>query len=235
MANTAGLQPGAKGQVASSTATQTHVWITAHFVCSRISVHSPLERLYKHMKLRFTDFDGNPKSIELDDMPPLDEVFAQFKILAERLRVASSQAPFSLRWRGQSGTVIAADVFTQSHFYTGCKDYLYLWKIFATKTMNEAVVEGMGGKWDRAAADDRHPSFESGIEEAVVAYSAPQPYHAEADLFCHKALNHHFKGGDWNFHHVDKRFSRVRAWAETGGKVIGKHKQEPLRLPSSFY
>eukprot|EP00966_Prymnesium_polylepis_P046378 1074274-Prymnesium_polylepis.1 len=62
------------------------------------------------MKLRFTDFDGNPKSVELDDMPPLDE------------------APFSLRWRGQSGTVIAADVCTQSHFYTGCKDDLYLWK-----------------------------------------------------------------------------------------------------------
>ena len=131
--------------------------------------------------------------------------------------------------------MIAEDVFKQSRFSVDCNDYLYLWKHSATKTMNEAVVEGMGGKYDRAAAYDRHPSFESGAEEAVVAWSAPQPFHTEAVPFLTKVNNHYFGGSHWNFHHVDKRFSRIPAWAGGGGKVVAKHQKNPLRLPSSCY
>ena len=40
-------------------------------------------------------------------------------------------------------------VFTDARFYSCCKNYLYLWTHMATKSMCEAVVEGMGGVWDR--------------------------------------------------------------------------------------
>jgi hypothetical protein len=38
-------------------------------------------------------------------------------------------------------------VFTDARFYSCCKNYLYLWTHMATKSMCEAVVEGMGGVW----------------------------------------------------------------------------------------
>jgi hypothetical protein len=47
----------------------------------------------------------------------------------------------------------------------GCPDFLYLFQHCATKSMCEAVVEGMGGCWDTSSPDDRHPSFESGDEQ----------------------------------------------------------------------
>ena len=46
---------------------------------------------------------------------------------------------------------------------------------------NEAVIEGMGSVWDASSQPSRHPYFETGVEEAVIAWSAPQPWHAEAD------------------------------------------------------
>jgi hypothetical protein len=41
------------------------------------------------------------------------------------------------------------NVFTEERFYLECEDYLYLWLHMAWKSMCEAVVEGMGGVWDR--------------------------------------------------------------------------------------
>ena len=39
--------------------------------------------------------------------------------------------------------------------------------------MCEAVVEGMGSTWDKCATDGRHLSLEHGMQEAVLAWSAP--------------------------------------------------------------
>ena len=41
----------------------------------------------------------------------------------------------------------------------------------SAKTMCEAVVEGMGGVWDASAEPRRHPNFETGVEEAIIAWS----------------------------------------------------------------
>jgi hypothetical protein len=128
------------------------------------------------------------------------------------------------------------DIFTNPRFYTDCSDFLYLFQHCATKSMCEAVVEGMGGCWDKSSPDDRHPSFCSGIEEAVIAWSAPQPFHPEAKAFVAKALRGLF-GEDYSshFHHTNSRTSRIRAWAGGGGKVVAKHMATKPRLPSSFY
>ena len=56
-------------------------------------------------------------------------------------------------------------------------------------------VEGMGGVWDRSADARRHPHFETGVLEAVVAWNAPQPYHPEADVFIARSLDHAFPDG----------------------------------------
>ena len=75
------------------------------------------------------------------------------------------------------------DVFTCERFYDGCDAYLTLFQHCALKAPPESVVESMGGMWDRCAADDRHPKFATGAEEAVIAWSAPQVWHPEAKGF----------------------------------------------------
>ena len=67
-------------------------------------------------------------------------------------------------------------VFTEPRFYVGVEDYLYLWLHMASKSMCEAVVEGMGGVWDRVATDRRNVGFDTGVKESVLAWNAPQPY-----------------------------------------------------------
>ena len=125
----------------------------------------PLRRLYAWLATRFQDSSGAPLSAELNDMPPFDAVWQQWLRLRERLRAASSQAPFKVRWTGASGSVIMKDVFTNERFYPDCLDFLYLFQHCATKSMCEAVVEGMGGCWDKSSPADRHPSFEAGDEQ----------------------------------------------------------------------
>lgn len=195
-----------------------------------------LRRLYQWLATRFQDSNGAPVRPELNDMPPFEVVWQQFLRVRERLRAASVLPPFKTKWAGASGTVIMQDVFTNPRFYADCPDYLYLFKHCATKTMCEAVVEGMGGTWDKSSPDDRHPSFTSGIEEAVIAWSAPQPFHAEAAPFVAKSLRGLF-GEDYrsHFHHTNAQTSRIRSWAGGAGKVVAKHMATKPRLPSAFY
>jgi hypothetical protein len=199
-------------------------------------VKEPLRRLHSWLAMRFTDHRGGPIDLHLNDMPSLEVVWLQFLTLHARLLAASDEHPFKTTWKNASGTVIMKDVFTRERYYSGCRDYLYIFQHCATKTMCEAVVEGMGGCWDQSSGADRHPSFESGIEEAVIAWSAPQPYHAVANAFVAKSLTHLFGSGyASHFHHVDKRVSRIKVWAGGAGKVISRLMQEKPRLPSVFY
>ena len=91
-------------------------------------------------------------------------------MLISRLCMFQSDRKYS-HWKGASGTVIMKDVFTD------------------IKSMYEEVIEGMGGMWDRCATDGRHPGFETGAEEAVIAWNAPQPYHPAADDYVIHVLN----------------------------------------------
>ena len=50
----------------------------------------------------------------------------------------------------------------------------------------------MGSVWAASAPGLRHPTFEIGSEEAVSAWSGPQPYHPEAVPFVNNSLNHLF-------------------------------------------
>ena len=72
------------------------------------------------------------------------------------------------------------NVFTERRFYVGCEDYLYLWLHMACKSMCEAVVEGMGGVWDRS---DRQGNWVTATLEAVIAWNTPKPYHPAAVTF----------------------------------------------------
>ena len=142
------------------------------------------------------------------------------------------------------------DIWTQPKLISthGVEDFLYLWVQCATKTLNEAVVEGMGSVWAKAAPPERHVLLERSEKEAVIAWSAPQPWHPEAGAragaFCTNALNHMFgfftDGGSkgmkpkpWNFHHMDERVGRV-AVGELSA-VMKRHHKDPKRLPSWAY
>jgi hypothetical protein len=150
---------------------------------------------------------------------------------------------FSARWQGASGTVIMRDVFTKYRFYADVHAYLYVFQQCATKSMCEAVVEGMGSVWAASATKGRHPQFWSGSEEAVIAWSAPQPYHAEAGSFIKHSLNkcfgRHTSGAlrgqlkSWDFTHTNARTEQTPA---VQGQVMARHRDtDLLRLPSSAY
>ena len=175
--------------------------------------------------------DDDPTLV--DDMPEFDVVWEQFKLLTSRLVDAAKERAFT-HWVRAKGTVIMKDVFTLARFYTDCHDYLYFYSHMATKTMCEAVVEGMGSTWDECATDGRHLSLEHGMQEAVLAWSAPQPWHPEAKAFITHSLNHLFGGRAWNFHHDQDRTDRVTPW-RGGSRVIKGKKDEPMRLPSRMY
>lgn len=93
----------------------------------------------------------------------------------------------------------------------------------------------MGSVWDMSATERRHVGFESGVHDAVVAYSAPQPHLPEADAFVTRALNTYFEGGPdkWNFTNEDPRYRNVVF--SGGSKVIDKLSKAKSRLPSVFY
>ena len=124
------------------------------------------------------------------------------------------------------------NVFTEPRFYSGCEDILYLWLHMATKSLCEAVVEGMGGVWDRS---NRHGNWETAVKETVVSWNAPSPYHPAAHFFINHSLDHAFGGtGKWHnaFTHHDKHHIE-RAMGT--GVVMDRKKQTPQRLPDSCY
>ena len=135
-------------------------------------------------------------------MPSCATVWAQLQELSKRLRNAASDVRTSsspgTRWKAAGGTIIMKDIWTQPKLISthGVEDFLYLWVQCATKTLNEAVVEGMGSVWAKAAPPERHVLLERSEKEAVIAWSAPQPWHPEAGAragaFCTNALNHMF-------------------------------------------
>ena len=48
---------------------------------------------------------------------------------------------------------------------------------------------------------------------------------------------HLYGTSNWSSHfaHVNKQVFRTPAWAQQGGKVVGRKKKETPRLPASFY
>lgn len=96
----------------------------------------------------------------------------------------------------------------------------------------------MEGMWDKCAAPGRHPDFRKAVEEAVIAWSAPQPFHPEAIPFITRALDHHFgKGKPWNFTHRDHAEGHHIGRALGKGLVMDRLKKtnDKLRLPSEMY
>ena len=110
-----------------------------------------------------------------------------------------------------------------------------LFQLMATKTRNEAVVEGMGSVWDKVNDPQRHPGFVTGAEEAVIAYSAPPCAAPEAEDFLRRALEKKFGTTAWakNFVHHDKSRD-TNLFGES--KVIKKVRERAAsRLPASAY
>ena len=70
-------------------------------------------------------------------------------------------------------------------------------------------------------------------KEAVIAWTAPAAYKAEAGPFVERALNRHFNGKPWNFTHTDMQL-RSKPWSG-GSQVVHRHRKDPLRMPSSMY
>ena len=143
------------------------------------------------------------------------------------------------RCKRHGKSVIDADVWTHEQLSSGVGDFLYLYSHMASKTMCEAVVEGMGAMWDLCSSDNRHLSLQSAAEEALVAWSAPHPWHPEAVTFINHSLNH-FVGKDsdgkqkkWKFTHNDTWHKGKSSQAHS--QVVERLKKDPLRLPSAMY
>ena len=71
-----------------------------------------------------------------------------------------------------------------------------------------------------------------------MAWNGPWPYHQEAVPFINHALNHLFGTKDWaqRFTHKNERTEQTPAWAQSGGKVVGRKKREGKgKLPSAMY
>ena len=201
-----------------------------------------LQVLYDWMQERSAGYDGTDSGTSLDDLPSFEEVRRQQLLLADRLRSERDRPTFS-QWKGASGIIIMESVFTWPRFYAGCEAFVYLFEHMATKSMCEAVIEGMGGMWDRCNTDGRHQAFATGAEESVIAWSAPKPYHPASVAFINHALNemfgfdadgkpkpHHFKSSD----HSHNAGSVANMLA--GSKVINRHKRDDQpRLPDAMY
>ena len=99
--------------------------------------------------------------------------------------------------------------------------------------MCEAVLEGMGSVWDLAADAKRGSNFLYSQKEAMIAYNGPPAYTPEAKPFVARALNHHFKGKNWNFVHLDPRQRHVQYAA--GSKTLERKRTEKTRLPAAMY
>ena len=134
------------------------------------------------------------------------------------------------------------DVFTEFKFYDRIDGFLYLYQHMATKSMCEAVIEGVGGMWDRCATDGRHPDFGTGAEEAVIAWNAPQPYHPSAVLFINHAMNDVFGfNADgtpkrWSLTHIDNASDHHLARSFARSQVMSRHKRDDQpRLPAALY
>ena len=69
--------------------------------------------------------------------------------------------------------------------------------------------------------------------EAMVGYNAPPAYLPEAKPFVTRAINHHFKGKEWNFVHKDPRQRQIQFTA--GSKVLQRLREKPARLPAAAY
>ena len=85
--------------------------------------------------------------------------------------------------------------------------------------------------WDRS---DRHGDFRTATLEAVVAWSAPPPYHPAAVPFINRSLAHLFGNDMWmkkfthqDHHHIERALGK--------GQVMSRKKRETLRLPTSFH
>ena len=203
------------------------------WLCSR-STGVAMSALMQPQRIR--DLAGGAPRPQVMDTCTVDmfvTVWAQFEILSGRLHVLSTKHPYATRWKDASGTVIMGDVFTTRSLYDGCGLFLYLFQHCASKTMCEAVVEGMGSVWDASSGARRHQRFEVSVKEAVIAWTAPQPYQDVANPFLTAALNRHFNGKPWNFVHTDMRLRQKHF--DGGSKVIARHRKDPLRMPSSFY
>jgi hypothetical protein len=116
-------------------------------------------------------------------------------------------------------------------FYDASPHYLYLFEHCALKGAPEAVVEGMGGVWDRCATPGRHLTFETGAQEAGICWNAPKPHDPACDNFLDRALSLHFKGAVPHFTHTSAAASRR---AEQS-KVVQKHMREKPKLPSEIW
>jgi hypothetical protein len=70
--------------------------------CSEAKAKPQLQRLYDWLQTRFDGSGAQPDdATSIEDMPPFDDVWAQFCKLATRLQAASNEAAYS-KWQGAS-------------------------------------------------------------------------------------------------------------------------------------
>ena len=97
-------------------------------------------------------------------------------------------------------------------------------------------MEGMGDVWDRVATDRRIVGFDTGVKESVLAWNAPQPYHASAEPFIARSLDHLFGGaGKWKTHFIHNDRHHIERSLGQGVVANRKVKGAATRLSAQHF
>ena len=159
------------------------------------------------------------------------EVHKQYLTMTSRLAKTKSHTWFHKDGTIKSGTVILADLLTKADLYIGCECVVWLIANCALKSLNEAVVEGMGCILDRHGSDARNLGQVKISREAVVHYNGPTLLQSRHFL---TEVNNDLHGcttwaTDSTYHHVDPKQRSV--YALLGGQVMKKYSTNKSKFP----
>ena len=168
-------------------------------------------------------------------LPAWDEIKRQHELIVQRMVDAYHVDPYHEIFSGKAcdlpteyyGTEIMRVIFMEERFHKDCHDWLYIFNHCVLKTVNEAVVEGMGSIVDKHADPKRGLSQDRYVKESIIDWNSPQTHECEGFLCA--ALNKHFKGEDWNFSSSDKRHGRYQV--HTDSAVIDRLKKIESKKP----
>jgi hypothetical protein len=156
-------------------------------------------------------------------MPPFDIVLEQHWMVRMKLNMLGEKESLAMM----------EHMFTESGFFTGVHDWLYLFNHMVLKTMNEAVIEGQGKFMNMHGTSVRNPTHTTLVMEAMLHYQGPHP--AKCEAFLIRALDLHFaknkdttQGSKWHFLPVKGQATYTR---EFTSKVVERIMKETSKLP----
>ena len=129
-------------------------------------------------------------------LPAWDEIKRQHELIVQRMVDAYHVDRYHEIFSGKAcdlpteyyGTEIMRVIFMEERFHKDCHDWLYIFNHCVLKTVNEAVVEGMGSIVDKHAYPKRGLSQDRYVKESIIDWNGPQTHECEGFL-CAALIN----------------------------------------------